>query len=114
MFRFFFQLFIGHHLSANFCLTPVSFVKTTESYGFHLSSSVGKPRMTPVTSIKTTEAYAVCQQIIRDLYLLGHHLGSTFKQAGLITASDQTVRAVHSINSRIDLKMLARKGECAG
>ena len=58
---FFFQLFIGHHLSANSCLTPVSFVKTTESYGFHWSSLIGKPRMTPVTSVKTTEAYAVCQ-----------------------------------------------------
>ena len=50
----------------------------------------------------------------RKIKYLSIYLGSTFKQAGLTTASDQTVRAVHSFNCWIDLKMLARKGECAG
>ena len=57
-------------------MTPVSFVKTTESY------------------VKTTESCEVCR--------LGHHMDSTFTgrtKTGLITASDHTVRAVHSCNS---------------
>ena len=52
--------------------------------------------MTPVSFVKTTESYEVCR--------LGRHMASTFTgkdQEGpnLITASDQTVRAVHSCNS---------------
>ena len=60
-------------------MIPVSFVKTTESY------------------FKTTESYGVCR--------LGHHLDSTFTGRDLNgptcvkTASDQTVRAVHSCDS---------------
>ena len=55
-------------------MTPVSFVKTTESY------------------VKTTESYEVCR-----LGWIVHLLERT--KTGLITASDQTVRAVQSFNS---------------
>ena len=58
-------------------MTPVSFVKTTESY------------------VKTTELYEVCR-----LGWIVHLLKRT--KTGLITASDQTVRAVHSCNSFVD------------
>ena len=68
-------------------MTPVSFVKTTESY------------------VKTTESYEVCR-----LDWIVHLLKRT--KTDLITASDQTVRAVHSCNSCVVTFQTARLQPC--
>ena len=105
-------------------MTPEFFIKTTEPYKMPLVTSNRQPRMTPESFVKTTESYEVslvtsdrqtsyesgilyntaesyeiCRWIIRGLPI-GSPSGRYIyrngpKQVGLITASDQTVQAVH-------------------
>ena len=42
-------------------MIPFSFVKTKSHTRFHLSSSISKSRMTPIFFVKTSESYAVCR-----------------------------------------------------
>ena len=56
-------------------LTPVSFVKTTESYEVSL---VTINRQTLYDTVKTTDTYEVFRWIIYEVCRLGHHLDSTF------------------------------------
>ena len=79
-------------------MTLVSFVKATESYRVLIGPSISKPRMTLVSFVKTTESYEVCP--FGQLYPYGP------KRAGPITASDQTMQAVHSCNSSFLLLLL--------
>ena len=53
----YFSVFLWSLSIGKLCMTPLSFVKTTESYLgiFHLSPSIGKPRMTLVSFVKTME-----------------------------------------------------------
>ena len=48
---------VSEDFPSYFCMTTLSFVKTTESYLgiIHLSPSIGKPRMTLVSFVKTME-----------------------------------------------------------
>ena len=92
---------------------------------FYWSPSIDKPRMTPVSFIKTTESYKVSlvtinrqtsyysgilyqnYGIIRGLPMNHTRFADWVtiwlvhlpERAGLITTSDQTERAVHSCNS---------------
>ena len=81
-------------------MTPVSGVKTSDSYEVSSVTINGKPRKTPVhvTSFKTTESYKFVDESYGSpsgyyIYRNGP------KRAGLITASNQIVRAVHSCDS---------------
>ena len=53
----YFSVFLWSPSIGELCITPLSFVKTTESYVgiFHWSPSIGKPRMTLVSFVKTME-----------------------------------------------------------
>ena len=88
---------------------------------FHWSPSIGKSRMTPVSFVKTTESndvsfvtirfvktaesYEVCRWLIRGLpsEYMSNIYRNVPKRVGLITASVQTVRAVHNCNSSLVL-----------
>ena len=85
-------------------MTPVSFVKTTESYEVSL---VIINRQTSYDSGILRQDYG----IIRSLPMnhMSHHLVSTFtgkKRAVLITASDWTERAAQSCNNWLEVVVL--------
>ena len=94
-------------------MTPVSFVKTTESYVFRWSPSVGKPRMTPVSSVRTTESYKFCRWIIQGLPIRSRSEScinrNEPKRVGLIISPDQTVHAVHSCKCWFRIRIKTKK-----
>ena len=94
----FFLLFIGHRQSENLVWLQYPSWRLRNHTRFHWSPSIGKPLMTPVFSVKTMESYDVCRRIIWvTIWVVP--LPERTETVGLITASDQTVRAVHSYNS---------------
>ena len=64
---------------------------------FHGSPSIGKPRMTPVSFVKTTESFEFC----RLGHYLGSTFAGT-DQNGPNYDIEQTVRAMHSCNSWLE------------
>ena len=64
----------------------------------HWSPTIGKLRMTPLSFVKTMESYVKTKEPYK-VSQLGHHVGSAFAGQDLITASEQNVRAVNNCNS---------------
>ena len=62
---------------------------------FHWAPSIGTLRMTPVPFVKSTESYECADWVI----ILVVQLRNGLKLVGPITTSDQTVRAMHSCTS---------------
>ena len=91
------------------CL-PWTYATTTTTKAFHWSQSIGSTRMTPVSFVKTTETYVKTTESYEVCIWIVHLLKMT--QTGLITASDQTVRAVHSCNLFVVIFQTVRLRPC--
>ena len=80
-------------------MTPVSFVKTTESYEVSLAAI--SRQTSHDTSFLSTESYEVCRRIIVERGIIRVvHLSEWTETGGPnYHCAGQTVRAVHSFNS---------------
>ena len=65
-FKFSFSLlFIGYHQLANFVWLQYPYSKLRNHTRFYWSPLIRKPHMTPISFVKTTESYEICRWIIR-------------------------------------------------